>query len=262
MNPRSRIKSSVKDDGRAIEEQLVEIFEVEMVEEDVDDLDNSRDASNSNKSRAKSRKSKAAARSRKTIGPTQWCSIQKGGKAKKCRSPEETVPPKGYKWSGDWKIDISKGTDSFGWKKVESPSLMRIAPSSLKPASFPRQRRWLRIVKKEKKTRLDGPATPLGEIKADQAASEQGEDEADEQKKQINTVVSKALAGVADDWNWKGYGWSFYKSFLFPLAGGVAFRIPLSQNFLSYFNKPYLPAINSSLGFYYPWTLGVFLSFR
>lgn len=71
---------------------------------------------------------------------------------------------------------------------------------------------------------------------------------------------SDLLVRLKEDFLFRGLGISLYKSFLYQYAGGVSLRIPLSPNFLSYYNRPELPAIACSIGLYYPWTLGFFLT--
>ncbi|GMI26573.1 hypothetical protein TrRE_jg6619 [Triparma retinervis] len=126
------------------------------------------------------------------------------------------------------------------------------------------------MVKKSSTLRLDGPATMLSEEVVSSvvqqgapanATSAYAAKASVKSTKVLTKLVSKKIQDVKDDWNWKGFGWSFYKSFLYPEAGGVSFRMPISQNFLTYFSRPWLPSINSSIGFYYPWSIGLFLSF-
>ena len=69
---------------------------------------------------------------------------------------------------------------------------------------------------------------------------------------------------IRDNWNFKGYGISMMKSLIFPSAGGISFRLPLSINFDWYERRPELPSITSSATYYYsnicPWTYVVFLN--
>ena len=69
---------------------------------------------------------------------------------------------------------------------------------------------------------------------------------------------------IRDNWNFKGYGISMMKSLIFPSAGGISFRLPLSINFDWYERRPELPSITSSASYYYsnicPWTYVVFLN--
>ena len=71
---------------------------------------------------------------------------------------------------------------------------------------------------------------------------------------------AETLALLSDDFLFRGLGVSVYKSFLYQYAGGISLRIPLSPNFLSYYNRPELPTLSCSVGLYYPWTAGFFLS--
>ena len=136
------------------------------------------------------------------------------GETKVCTPPSDALPPTGYKWSGKWKIEVSKETDSYGW--VEEGGGVK-------------RRRWLRLVKKQKAgVRLDGPATLISEGKASSSAFNStnvtaagGEGRASRETKKLTNLVSRKIKDVQDDWNWKGFGWSFYKSILYPEAGGV-----------------------------------------
>ena len=72
--------------------------------------------------------------------------------------------------------------------------------------------------------------------------------------------LSSLYRSVRNSWSFKGYSLSLYKSLLYPLASGVSFRLPITQNFVPYFSRPYLPAVSTSLGVYYPPSVGLFLS--
>lgn len=187
---------------------------------------------------------------------SSWRTMTPSGETKDCASPTDAQPPRGYKWAGKWKIEVSKETDSYGWVSGSGGGMKR--------------RRWLRMVKKSSTLRLDGPATMLSEevvssvVQQDAPANATIAKTAEASAKStkvLTKLISQKIQNVKDDWNWKGFGWSFYKSFLYPEAGGVSFRMPISQNFLTYFSRPWLPSINSSIGFYYPWSIGLFLSF-
>jgi len=153
-------------------------------------------------------------------------------------SPEDLQPPPGFSWDGNWKIDVSKS--KYGWFGT---------------AGGIERRKWIRMVKLAQK--VSGPTSKL--VKRGTSAELEGGEEVvvKDDKKQVTNLIKNVL----EDWNFKGYSLSIYKSFLYPLAFGLSLRLPLSQNFLSYFARPYLPSLTSSLGLYYPWSIGVFLSF-
>ena len=66
---------------------------------------------------------------------------------------------------------------------------------------------------------------------------------------------------MSDDFAFKGFGWSFYKSVLHRTGCGFSFKVPISQNFIACFERPQLPSVQSAFGVYYPWSAGFWLSF-
>lgn len=60
------------------------------------------------------------------------------------------------------------------------------------------------------------------------------------------------LRAIRDDFNFKGFGWTFYKSLVFSDSVGVAFRLPLTYNFGAWERQPGLPSISSNFCLYYP----------
>ncbi len=74
-------------------------------------------------------------------------------------------------------------------------------------------------------------------------------------------LLHQTLRVIADDWNFKGFGWAFYKSLLIREACGVALRIPLSLNFASWDrNSVFVPYFSGSVGLYYPWMTSITLT--
>jgi hypothetical protein len=63
-----------------------------------------------------------------------------------------------------------------------------------------------------------------------------------------------------DDFNFKGYGVSIYKSFLHWKAAGIAFRIPLINNWDWWDSNPVLPSLNFLFCIYYPLNVSVCLT--
>ncbi|GMI00301.1 hypothetical protein TrST_g3124 [Triparma strigata] len=163
-------------------------------------------------------------------GPSTFLTASQEG----INSPEDLQPPPGFEWDGNWKIDVSKS--KYGWFGTAGGE----------------RRKWIRMVKPAEK--VSGPTSKLPITKP---SAEVAEPTVKDDKKQVSGLIQSIL----EDWNFKGYSLSIYKSFLYPLAFGLSLRLPLSQNFLSYFARPYLPSLTSSLGLYYPWSIGVFLSF-
>lgn len=65
-----------------------------------------------------------------------------------------------------------------------------------------------------------------------------------------NNIIIKyknVLRNIRDDYNFKGFGLSFIKSMFFLRACGIAFRIPITNNFGSIESRPSIPSISSSI---------------
>jgi len=157
---------------------------------------------------------------------------------KNSSSPNLLTPPKGQYFSSDWKIDVSgHSRDKLGWEYFHNRR---------------RRRRWLR---------------PLSPIPPPPLVSTLDEEERARERRK---VAAKARRGVQqrlsimsilrDNYNFKGFGLSCYKSFIFPKSFGAMFRLPLTANLDMLERRPYLPSISSSAGFFYPWTLACFIS--
>jgi len=74
-------------------------------------------------------------------------------------------------------------------------------------------------------------------------------------------LLLRPARALRDEWNFKGFGWSFFKSLLVPAGCGVSFRVPLSTHLDWYDRHPALPAVTSSVGAYYPnWTAVAFVN--
>lgn len=155
-----------------------------------------------------------------------------------CEAPSQIQPPSGYEWAGDWKI-VTSTRDSLGWHYNVDSSI--------------RKRTWLRsITTTAATTTTTSPAAALtGKTKT--------------KKKKKERSVSKTQSGspwnaLAENWNFKGWGWSFYKSLLWRDSCGVSLKLPLSQNLDAWERRPALPSITSSFDVYYPWTIAFFLN--
>lgn len=129
---------------------------------------------------------------------------------------------KGYDWTSDWKIVTSPQRDEFGWE-YEFQSRMPI-----------RRRVWLR-------TYNAGTAIRR-------------------KKKGKRSNVSKVVQLVMDDFNFKGFGFTFYKSLVFLKSFGVAFRIPGVTNFNTWESHPSMPNFATSIAYYTPGTFVLFLN--
>jgi len=156
---------------------------------------------------------------------TSW--IPAGG------SPQHVdLPAEGSKWSSKWT------TMDGEWEYVLT-----------RPHQAIRQRTWTRSyevkIKKPKKRK--------------KKASEQ-----------VETYVGPTITvpgwmqAIRNDWNFKGFGFTFYKSLFYLKSAGVALRLPLTYNLGLFEKNPALPAVSWTLAIYYPWTIAVFMnvSFR
>ncbi|KAL3921490.1 MAG: hypothetical protein SGILL_002719 [Bacillariaceae sp.] len=68
------------------------------------------------------------------------------------------------------------------------------------------------------------------------------------------------LNRIRDDWNFKGYGMSIYKSFVFPESCGVGLRLPLTVNFDYFDSHPEWPSLTIGTGAFFPGTVMGYLS--
>jgi hypothetical protein len=119
-------------------------------------------------------------------------------------------------WRGEWKIAIT-GRSSRGWTYYyNKPATSSNAASPLLQYTI-RRRTWLRtiivIVPSPQKT-----ATTVLRRRA---------------RRRIFSLP-RPLSILADDWNFKGFGWTIYKSAVSPYRFGLGLRIPLTQNFASW----------------------------
>ena len=147
-----------------------------------------------------------------------------------CASPDKQQPPEGFKFDGEWKI-VTGGSsrDSYGWEYTAA-----------KP--FPiRQRVWLRnLVQEEPK-----PKKEILKIKRKPSSAKLA-------RKSRRRKMPKWMRAISDDFNFKGFGLSLYKSMVFPKSFGIAFRLPLTYNFGRWETNPGLPSLSSAIGIYFP----------
>lgn len=191
--------------------------------------------------------------------PTRWTTID--GYA--CVSPLEIEAPHNTKFEGDWKIVLGEERDDYGW------SYVYYYMSSERPR---RQRIWLRTVvyqrpspqakiKPLKPTTIRNLQRKSAELARMPSLATLANSSAAKMLKTIPaktqrlpTIFQTALQLMKDDWNFKGFGFSFYKSFLFKRSFGMAFRIPLTTNFDLWDRHPELPRLTMSVSFFYPFT--------
>ena len=61
------------------------------------------------------------------------------------------------------------------------------------------------------------------------------------------------VATLRDQWNFKGFGMSFYKSLTFAKSFGMAFRLPIASNIEWWERNPALPSFSTAVAAYFPW---------
>lgn len=156
-------------------------------------------------------------------------------------SPSEIQPPDGWDFLGDWKIVINNQVhggggcgDAMGWEYQFR---------YLRPPQ--RRRVWLRSLQRKKRREL--PSSPTA-VKFFSSSSPS--------LSSRRTILQR----ICDDWNFKGYGMSVYKSFIFPSSCGIGVWLPLTVNFEYFDSRPELPSVTCGTAFYYPWTIVGFLS--
>ncbi len=119
---------------------------------------------------------------------------------------------------------MSQTTDKLGWQYIGTTR---------------RRRTWLRSIVREEEKETTTVST-VGTRRA--------------------SLLYSVLECIKEDWNFKGFGLSLYKSLLFLESFGFALRIPLSQNLDWCERHPLFPSISSSVGVYYPPTVALFFS--
>jgi hypothetical protein len=81
-----------------------------------------------------------------------------------------------------------------------------------------------------------------------------------QQKQQVKKNNNSILRSIQEQYNFKGFGWSFNKSLIFLHSIGATLRIPLSANFDSYEQYRAAPFISTGIYFGYPWAVATMLN--
>ena len=192
-----------------------------------------------------------------------------------CVSPAQLAPPPQASFEGDWKIVLGDGRDIYGWDYSSSSSSKSSAEEQQQPNR--RQRIWLRTIKyeyndKQEQEALETPSSASNATKQRKRRSKSTLISTSKslstkrsqrtkptnptillpkQFQQLQSLTTTAWQHVQDDWNFKGWGFSFYKSFLFKSSVGMALRLPLSVNWDVWERHPEWPRLSSSLAFFY-----------
>jgi hypothetical protein len=167
-------------------------------------------------------------------------------------SPDDTPLPKSAsKWISGWKIVVGESKD--GWKYTWK-----------RPHQGIRERIWLRSYE-IKKISAKASVKRRKHIIEDFEASSTETEESVVVHRGPYFEMPQWMQAIRDDFNFKGFGWTFYKSLLRPTSAGVAFRFPITFNFDTFDRNPQLPSCSGSVAVYNnPWCIGLFLtmSFR
>ena len=149
-------------------------------------------------------------------------------------SPADAKAPKGYDFVSEWKIVVETGRDSLGWeyqfRYLQPPKRRRI---------------WLRSIEQKQNKPIS-----KHEIMA----------QLHQQHKRQRDRLSTVIQSIKDDFNFKGFGFSLYKSLLFPESFGVGLFVPMTMNFDFWDRQPGLPSLGTTIAMYYPPTIVQFLS--
>ena len=160
--------------------------------------------------------------------------------------PQSCTPPRNYLFDGEWKIDMAGETrDGFGWEYYVGryDGLGR------------RRRRWVRELRRIS----SGSNVILNKSKSTSGKKRKSIQKKTQQKKSVTQDVT-VFQAIQQQYNFKGFGWSFYKSLLFMKSFGAAIRIPLSSNLDFYDAHKAWPYISTSTYFGYPWVIATFFN--
>ena len=158
-----------------------------------------------------------------------------------------TAPPK---WTTVWKIVTGPSRDAHGWE-YNAPN----------PAVMTRRRTWLRTYSWYDEEEEEEPIEAASDDQTKRAPKKQKA--LAQKKKKISdqqqiVVPPKWIQAIKDDWNFKGFGWTFYKSLVFTKSVGLAIRLPITFNFDTFERNPGFPAISAALCVYYPASIILF----
>lgn len=194
-------------------------------------------------------------------------------------APDKLVPVAGTEFVGDWKIVTGSGRDAYGWEYVSTQASQ--SSSSTAAMVVPvRRRTWLRTLQpiSSTSTTTSTPtttttskvSTSLSKTAAATAlkptTAKQSTRKPTRKQKRRTPILPKFLLpavwirAVRDDFNFKGWGWTFYKSLQTTDSVGLALKLPLTYNFDTWERHPALPSVGSSVCVYSPDTIVFFVS--
>mmetsp|Transcript_6126 Transcript_6126/g.8933 ORF Transcript_6126/g.8933 Transcript_6126/m.8933 type:complete len:624 (-) Transcript_6126:890-2761(-) len=168
-----------------------------------------------------------------------------GGRDSTSLDPQSCTPPRNYLFNGEWKIDMAGETrDGFGWEYYvgKYDGLGR------------RRRRWVRELR-----RISSGSNVI----LNKSSGKKQKKKTIQQQKKAQVARSRDTSlfqTIQQQYNFKGFGWSFYKSLLFKRSFGAAIRLPLSSNLDFYDQHTAWPYISTSTYFGYPWIIATFFN--
>lgn len=162
---------------------------------------------------------------------------------------EVPLPKHASKWITGWMLSTSKNVSSSsaetGWKYLLTQSQQAI-----------RQRKWTRMYASESSTIKKKKGSNKRKQRRALSIPTTGTTPVTAEESCIHTW----LQAIRDEWNFKGFGFTFYKSLISWNTFGCAFRLPLTFNLDSFERNPALPSMSMSLSLYYPWSLIFFIN--
>jgi hypothetical protein len=178
-----------------------------------------------------------------------------------CQAPDKIVADPGKEFVGDWKIVTGSGRDAYGWEYSSQST------SASNAAEIPiRRRTWLRTLQPVSTTVSKASTSVAAVSKATKTTKTNKTTTTKRRSRRQRGPLPQFLLPsvwiqtVQDDFNFKGFGWSFYKSLQFADSVGVALKLPLTYNFDTWERHPALPSIGSAVCVYYPATIILFLN--
>lgn len=188
--------------------------------------------------------------------------------------PSELLAPKGYEYTGDWKIDVTSSISTLNSGSSSSSTSNNISKDELGWEYFisngvgRRRRRWLRTVVEIPLT-ASSSSSSLASTNAASASTKSmevkrhsGTSWRPNKVRNSNVlfhlsdlpgyrISKRLLKDLSDSFNFKGFGMTGSKS-LITKGVGIGCRLPLSANFDFWESRPFLPLVNCSLVMYYP----------
>lgn len=156
--------------------------------------------------------------------------------------PPQLLPPTGYDYTSEWKIDVTGSSsirDELGWEYFIHNSNRR------------RRRRWVRGIAL---TTYEGPSHSES-TKSIISIMPAIFNRTSSSLKDISIskyVRKKVIKTLQDSFNFKGYGITLNKSILRRQNCGITLRLPLTNHFEFFETRPWLPLLTSTCALYFP----------